>query len=192
MKLSIIIPVFNQEELVIKALDSIPTRNDIEIIVINDGSTDNTKNVLDHYQANSNKNIRLFHLKENKGVAYAKNIGYDNATGEYLHEIDSDDYVFTNEYIKLIDELDGTDIIYTDLVQNNGTILKLTEKSKYLYCGFPCKFVKRSLLGNSRCPDVKTGEDWYLNNEIQAKPHTEKYTGIVSYHYNFPRERKSL
>ena len=39
-----------------------------------------------------------------------------------------------------------------------------------------------------RCPVIRAGEDWYLNEEMQAKPHTEYYTDIVGYHYNFPRE----
>ena len=189
-KVSIIVPVWNQEKLVLTALDSIPRRDDIEVLVYDDGSTDSTFiNVRDFRTAHPEMNIVLLYGKENKGVAAAKNVLYEAATGEYIHELDSDDYLYTAEYERALDELDGTDIVYIDLIANGGVSFALTEESKHGYCAGTARFYKRSLIGKTRCPeDKKAGEDWFFNEEILKKPHTEKFTGIKAYHYNFPRE----
>lgn len=189
-KVTIIVPVFNQEKLVLTALDSIPRRDDIEIIVYDDGSTDSTFiNVRDFRVAHPEMNIVLLYDKENRGVAWAKNMLYEAATGDYIHELDSDDYLYTSEYERALNELDGTDIVYIDLVANNGINFVLNETSKHGYCAGTARFYKRSLIGKTRCPvDKKAGEDWFFNEEILEKPHTEKFTHIKAYHYNFPRE----
>lgn len=189
-KVSIIVPVWNQEKLVLTALDSIPRRDDIEVLVYDDGSTDSTFiNVRDFRTAHPELNIVLLYGKENKGVATAKNVLYEAATGEYIHELDSDDYLYTAEYERALEELDGTDIVYIDLIANGGVSFALTEESKHGYCAGTARFYKRSLIGKTRCPeDKKAGEDWFFNEEILKKPHTEKFTGIKAYHYNFPRE----
>ena len=189
-KVSIIVPVWNQEKLVLTALDSIPRRDDIEVLVYDDGSTDSTFiNVRDFRTAHPELNIVLLYGKENRGVATAKNVLYEAATGEYIHELDSDDYLYTAEYERALGELDGTDIVYIDLIANGGMGFALTEESKHGYCAGTARFYKRSLIGKTRCPeDKKAGEDWFFNEEILKKPHTEKFTGIKAYHYNFPRE----
>ena len=188
-KVSIIIPVWNQEELVIRALDSIPRRDDIEVVVVDDASTDKTlPNVLAYVDAHPDMVIRVYHNAENKGLGYTKNVCYDNAKGEYIHELDSDDYLYTGAYSRAIDQIRGEDIVYFNLVMNNGFAIRLNEGNKHGYCAGIARFYKRSFLGDSRCPEIKAGEDWYLNEELLAKPHTEKFTDINAYHYNFPRE----
>ena len=187
--LTIFIPVYNQEELVLRALDSTPTRDDIEILVIDDCSTDNTlKNVEKYKEEHKEKDIRIIHLEENKGLGNAKNVGYENAKGIYVNQLDSDDYLYTDEYNKIIDMLDGTDMIYMDLKKNDGNIFRLTPESQRNLCSGCARFIKKEFLGDSRCPEIRATEDWHLNEELQKKPHTDKFTGIVGYHYNFPRE----
>ena len=189
IKVSIIIPVYNQEELVIRALESIPVRDDIEIIVINDASTDNTlQNVFDFKEKHKDMNIRVVTNVTNKGLGLTKNIGYDIAEGEYIHQLDSDDYLYTDEYVKVLDQLDGTDIVYMNLKTNDGTVFNINAETQRGYCAGTARFIRREFLGESRCPAVKAGEDWYLNEDLQKKQHTDKFTGIVGYHYNFPRE----
>lgn len=186
VKLTIIVPVYNQEDLIIRALNSIPQRKDIEILIINDGSTDNTLNLCNKW-VEDKENARIISYKENKGLGYAKNIGYDNAKGEYINELDSDDYLYTSEYEKVINELDGTDIVFMNLKQNNGVILDFNTTSK-INLGSGCaRFIKKEFLGDLRCPEIRFAEDWYLSNEMNKKNPTEKYTHIVGYHYNFPR-----
>lgn len=186
MKLSIIVPCYNSGEYVETALNSIPKREDIEIIIINDGSTDNTKEICEKWKKGK-KNVKLINLPENKGLGHAKNVGYDNAKGEYINQLDSDDYLYPDEYEKVIDQLDGTDIVYMNLKQNNGTILDIEQSPEY-FCSGCARFIRREFLGKTRCPETRYAEDWHLTQELNKKKHTDKFTGIVGYHYNFPRE----
>lgn len=189
MKVSVIIPVWNQEKLVLRALDSIPRRDDIEVVVVDDASTDNTlKNVMEYADEHPELKIRVFHNEVNKGLGYTKNVGYDKALGEYVHQLDSDDFLYTKAYSKAIDMIDGEDMVFINLVVNSGAVFYLNESTKHGYCGGTTKFVKRSFLGNSRCPEIRAAEDYPLNEELLKKPHTEKYTNINAYHYNYPRE----
>lgn len=189
MKVSVIIPVWNQEELIIKALDSLPEREDIEAIVIDDGSTDGTRNaVKDYMAAHLDKNIRLFGFKANKGVSAACNKGLEKASGEYVVLLGSDDYFLTDEFLKALDLLDGTDLVYFNLRINDGSLYRLTEATKNYFCG-STKFMRRAFIKGLRYPEEKkAGEDWYFNNELQARKPTETFSGLTAKHYNFPRE----
>jgi len=188
-KLTIFIPVFNQEELVTRALDSIPKRDDIEILIIDDCSTDNTNvNCQKWIEQHQDIDVRIIKHEVNKGLGVAKNTAYDNAKGEYINQLDSDDYLYTEEYNKVIDMLDGTDIVYSNLVKNDGSVFVLTAESQRGLCSGCARFIRKEFLGDTRCREIRAAEDWYLNEELQAKPHTEKFTNINTYHYNFPRE----
>ena len=182
---TVIIPVYNQEDLVIRALDSIPKRDDIEIIVINDGSTDNTWNNLNKYK---NSNLILVNNEKNKGVSYTVNKGYDLAKGKYIVLLGSDDYFYTEVFEEVLKELDGTDLIYFNLETNDGTVFHVNENTKTGYCG-SVKFMKRTFIGNTRCPlDKKAGEDYIFYQELLKKKPTEKFTGKIVKHYNYPRQ----
>ena len=188
IKLSIIVPVYNQEELIIRALNSIPKRNDIEIIIVDDCSTDLTfNNCYIWKQIHKDQKVIIIRLDENKGLGNAKNVGFDVASGEYVNQLDSDDYLITEQYEKVIDELDGTDMVYSDIEINSGEIFRINKDSQSQYCSGCARFIRREFLGETRCPTIRATEDWHLNQALQQKPHTDKFTGIVSYHYNFPR-----
>ena len=189
MKISVIIPVYNQEKLVIRALESIPKTNDIEIIVINDGSSDNTWiNLLEYQKTHSEiQNLFLVNHTKNKGVANAVNTGYELAIGEYVVLLGSDDY-FTKKFEKIIKELDGTDLVYFDVEVNNGDVWQLNNESKTVLCG-SFKFMRRNFIKNTRCPEErKSGEDVQFYKELLQKNPTEKFTHIVLKHYNHPRD----
>lgn len=188
-KLSILVPVWNQDELVIRALDSIPRRADVEVLVCDDGSTDNTrKNVRTYAKEHPELKIRLLWNTENKGLGFTKNKLYDNAKGEYVYELDSDDYLYTDEFNGVIPLLDGTDLVFVNLRVNSGEILYLNEHTKTVWVGGASKFIRREFLGEARCDEVRVFEDVSLNKAIMERPHTEKFTGKVVYHYNWPRE----
>ncbi len=111
-KYSIIIPVYNTEKYLNKCIDSVlnQTYSNIEIIIINDGSTDKSLELCNQYK---DQRIKLF-THENRGVSYTRNIGIDNATGEYIIFVDSDDYI-ENNAIELINEkIQNSDL---DLIQ---------------------------------------------------------------------------
>lgn len=189
IKVSVIIPVYNQEELVVRALDSIPIRDDIEVIVIDDGSTDDTWSVLlEYHKHTSLTNFILLYNEENKGVAYTVNKGYDTAKGEYVVLLGSDDYFITTEFIKALSFLDGTDLVYFNLRINNGDIWKLTNDTKVNCCG-SVKFMKKTFIGDTRNPvDAKSGEDYYFYLDLLKKKPTETFTDITVKHYNYPRD----
>ena len=101
MKVSIIVPVYNVESYLDKCLNSLvnQTLKEIEIIIVNDGSTDNSKKIIDKY-AKKYKNIIAI-TKENGGVSEARNLGLTKATGEYIAFLDSDDWVELDMYEKM-------------------------------------------------------------------------------------------
>lgn len=111
-KVSIIVPVYNVEKYVEKCLDSLISQSykNIEIILINDGSKDNSGKICDMYKRKDSR-IEVFH-KENAGVSEARNLGIQKATGEYLCFVDADDFVM-NDYIEYMHQLiakDSSDI----------------------------------------------------------------------------------
>ncbi|MBU3180711.1 glycosyltransferase family 2 protein [Clostridium psychrophilum] len=108
-KISIIIPIYNTEKYLNRCLDSVinQTLKDIEIILIDDGSTDNSLKICKEYNSND-KRIKLIH-KKNEGVSKARNIGLSYATGEYISFIDADDWVEPN----MLEEL------YNLIIPNN-------------------------------------------------------------------------
>lgn len=187
MKLSVIIPVYSQEELVIRALESIPNRKDMEIIVIDDASIDNTWNNLLEYRKNNleEKNIVLLYNEDNKGVGYTVNKGYDAASGEYVVLLGSDDY-FTDKFEESLNELDGTDLIYFNLEDNDGNIWEINKDNKDKYVG-SVKFMRRDLIGDTRCPEIRFAEDLHFYQDLMKKNPTEKYLNIAIKHYNYPR-----
>jgi len=181
---SVVIPVYNQEKLIVKAINSIPKRDDIEIIVVDDKSTDNTLKVL----KSMTRKITIIENKKNMGVGYTFNQGIDAAKGEYLIRMDSDDYMYGKVFNDIVDnELDGTDMIYYDLEINSGMILPTTKQNRRGRCG-TVKFIRREFIGDTRCPEIRTAEDKYFNDALLDKNPTEKFTSKVLIHYNYPRE----
>lgn len=112
-KVSVIIPVYNAEKYLKRCIESVlsQTLTDIEIILVNDGSTDNSANILDEYAKNY-KNIKVIH-QQNSGPAMARNVGMKNAIGEYIGFVDSDDYLSPDMY----------EILYNIAIQNNIDIV---------------------------------------------------------------------
>lgn len=188
MKVSVVIPVYNQESLIERAIRSIPLRDDIEIIVVDDGSTDDTWNKLVTIGIELNDpNFIVLHNRKNMGVGYTVNRGLDIADGEYIVLLGSDDYFYTDEFLKAMEQLDGTDLVYFDLKVNDGSIFKLTEESKRNLCG-STKFMRKEFVGDTRNPDIRQGEDWFFYDELLKKNPTERFTNLLVKHYNFPRK----
>ena len=95
-KVSIIVPVYNTSSKLHKCLDSLvnQTIKDIEIIIVNDGSTDNCEQVVNEFKIKYN-NIIKYYYKINEGVAKARNFGIKKANSDYIFFVDSDDYIDT-------------------------------------------------------------------------------------------------
>lgn len=188
-KLTVVIPVYNQENLITRALKSIPNREDIEIIVINDGSTDATHDKILEFMDNLDNKYEVvyFNLENNKGVSNAVNTGLAFAQGEYIVLLGSDDY-FLPSIEDVIECAQGEDLVYFDLEINDGTIFHLDNESKHSYCG-SVKLMKRTFIDGLK-NDVNRpyGEDYYFFKDLLKRNPKEKFTNIVAKHYNFPRE----
>ncbi len=117
VKVSVIVPCFNAEKYISKALDSLlsQTLDDMEIIVINDGSSDNSKEIIDEYYKKYPNKIRVYH-QENKGIASVRNYGLSLVNGEYFGFLDSDDYTKSDMYFKMYAKAKETD---ADMVVSN-------------------------------------------------------------------------
>lgn len=121
-KVSVIIPVYNAEHTVCRMLDSLvnQTLRDIEILVIDDGSTDSTPEILDRYSSFDSR-VKVFH-KENGGVASARQMGIENAKGEYSIHADADDWVeltMIDDMYRNAKKLDA-DIVISDYYKNKS------------------------------------------------------------------------
>lgn len=127
MKLSIIVPVYNVEAYLEKCLDSLvnQTMEDYEIIIVNDGSTDNSEDIIIKYK-NKYPNLIRYMSIPNGGVGNARNIGITLAKGEYITFLDSDDYVDSNAYKMLYEKIsDGYDMVMTGYyIDRNGKLIK--------------------------------------------------------------------
>ncbi len=103
MKISIIIPVYNTEQYLHACLDSILSQSfaDYEVLLIDDGSTDGSGSICDAY-AQRDSRVLVFH-KENGGVSSARNLGLDNARGEWVYFVDSDDEILSEGLQTMVD-----------------------------------------------------------------------------------------
>ena len=95
-KISVIIPIYNVEDYLPQCLDSVihQTHENLEIILVNDGSTDSCTKICDEYAAKDNR-IKIIN-QENGGLSVARNTGIRTATGDYIAFIDSDDWIVPN------------------------------------------------------------------------------------------------
>ena len=189
IKLSVLIPVWNQEKLVIRALEHIPRRNDVEVLVRDDGSTDNTlKNLLD-YSKTTDLNMAVFTNAENKGLYATMNLLLQDAHGEYFHQHNSDDYVDTQVYSELIDTLDGMDVLAMDMRVNDGSVWSVCEETNRIHCAQAVRFIRKSFVeGLTFNEEMKAASDWYYNEEMLKRDPKIVYSGKVAYMYNYPRE----
>lgn len=190
-KITIIIPTCNRAELLKRALASVPLSKNYQIVLIDDGSDDETEDVAESWFLDNETKMAwgsiFLPLKKNGGVAQAMNIGFDMAEGEYIVSLSDDDY-YIKDFSEFGQYLDGkNDLVYFDLEINDGTVFHVDEKSKNEYVG-AVKFIRREFLGNIRIPDLKYREDVPFSKALYAKNPKEVFTGIVLKHYNFPHE----
>ena len=137
-KISVIVPVYNVEQYLPRCIDSIlaQTFTDFELLLIDDGSTDNSGKVCDEY-ARKDSRIRVFH-KKNGGVSSARNTGLDNAHGEWVAFVDSDDTLDVDFlHYSFLDIPDFVDIVFLSWAKKeNGKIVfeKILPDVVYDHC----------------------------------------------------------
>jgi glycosyltransferase involved in cell wall biosynthesis len=103
MKISVIIPCYNGEKYIAQCLENVLCQSykDLEIIIVNDGSKDNSAQIAEKYP------VKII-SQENQGLSVARNIGIDVATGDYIHFFDVDDYINLDFYKNMVDALELT------------------------------------------------------------------------------------
>ena len=125
-KVSVVIPVYNVEKYLVECIDSVinQTFKDIEIICVNDGSTDDSLAILEYY-AKLDDRIKII-TQENRGLGNARNVGMRHASGDYLIFIDSDDYISLDTIAKLYNNSisNGSDIVIFKIARfdNEGNV----------------------------------------------------------------------
>lgn len=203
--LSIIIPAYNCEKYINECIQSIiKQKNDfVEIILINDGSTDTTLEKCEEF-VKKFPNIKLIN-QENKGVSYSRNIGIKNANGKYIMFLDSDDYL-EEKSLEDIQELlsDNIDVLrYSYIIKNKNkkerTIFSkeefnLSDDKKCFFSKFFQQTnqnmiwgqaIKKELLNNITFNEkIFYGEDLLFNYQLYSKCKNIKYTDKILYNYN--------
>ena len=118
-KLSVIIPVYNVEEYLVETLDSVvnQTMDNYEIILVNDGSTDNSQSIIDDYAKRYENIVSIY--QENSGPGKARNKGIDVSRGEYIIFVDSDDIIPRDALLKR----------YNHAIDNNADIAVMCNSS---------------------------------------------------------------
>lgn len=146
-KISVIVPVYNSEKYIRRCVDSILTQTyvDFELLLINDGSTDRSGEICDEYAVKDCR-VRVFH-KKNGGVSSARNIGLDNAKGEWVTFVDSDDWVSNSYLYNLLSHIDSVDLVisYAEIVYSTGKRRKENYGSKIITDKYDVLFVENDL-----------------------------------------------
>lgn len=200
---SIIVPVFNTEKHICRCLNSIKsqTYNNFEVIIVDDGSSDNSGAICDKYAANDNR-FRVIH-KENGGVSTARQTGLENANGEFIIHIDSDDWIESNMIQELIETADKekADMVICDFFEESNNNSHYASQNLYnpiTAKEVQSKIINTELLGNcwnkltrkACCKDisfsptnVSLGEDMLFNVKILCNDIKIYYLPKAYYHY---------
>lgn len=109
-KITTIVAAYNVERYILRCIESVlgQTYKNLEIIIINDGSTDKTKEILENIK-NLDSRIKIIH-KKNGGISSVRNLGIDKSTGYYIHHLDGDDWLEPEMYDKMIKFMEKNDL----------------------------------------------------------------------------------
>ena len=196
IKYSFIVPVYNTEKYLKKCLDSLvnQTYKDFEIIVVNDGSTDKSSNIISKYQKKY-KNIIVID-KENEGLSMARNRGVQKSNGKYIIFVDSDDYV-SNKLLEEVDKkIDDSDILRFQIATEDEEYTKINEYHEEGFesmCGYDAfKYLSSyHFVEPAWCYVIR--KNYYIENKFSFKKgvYHEDF-GLIPYVIYKARKVKSL
>lgn len=204
--LSVIVPVYKTEDYLRKCVDSILSSSytDIEVLLVDDGSPDGSGVICDEY-AERDPRVRVIH-KENGGLSSARNAGMDNARGDYITFVDSDDYIHSEIYAHLISLMEKRGVLLGSMsmatVASDGrikgtdsdrvgedTVISgeqlFSEICKRILDTSCCtKIFRKELLSGVRFPIGKLNEDFYFFSTLAlTKDFSCVFTEMVGYYY---------
>ena len=200
--ISVVVPVFNTGQYLFRCVESILAQDyrNIEILLIDDGSTDQSTRLLCDKIAEGNESVRVFH-KSNGGSASARNYGIREANGEYIGFVDSDDAIESNMYSSLLSDIQshGVKIAIGNIAtEDNG---RLIDKHEELPSGAYCKtqllhyfflghwhsactnLYARSLFDIALFPEGEVNEDYMFNYWLFKEQEHVFFNNTVFYHY---------
>lgn len=203
--ISVVIPAYNAKSTIERCVKSVLNQSyeNLEVIVVNDGSSDSTETICEK-MASCDSRLKVITIK-NSGVSHARNIGIDNAKGDYITFVDSDDYIDKEMYKNLMDLFDtNVDIVHCSYknVDESGNILSVVgSKSKQIKMnhdeGMECllagkyfagglwnKIYRAKLFSNVRLKeDIKFNEDVLANYYLFDNANNTVYSDEPFYNY---------
>lgn len=196
MVYSIIIPVFNCEKYIVRCIDSIKaqTFSDFECILIDDGSTDNSKSLITESIKNDSR--FSFYQNEKKGVSSARNFGLSKSLGKYLLFIDSDDWIIPDMLLTLLSKGQNSDVIQFDFYKASNIGERTVKKEIHINSNINLilqgegatvwkRAFKRSFIsGITFDESLKGGEDYLFCSEVFLKNPDFLYLHKCLYNYN--------
>lgn len=207
---SIIVPVYNTDKFLHRCIDSIlaQTYTDFELLLIDDGSKDSSGTICDEYAAKDVR-VRVFH-KENGGVSSARNMGLDNARGEWITFVDSDDWIDDNYLEALYGAciVSGSDIVFCGFRVVDKKILlaeklpiiwqnnKSEDLNKYILCAWTSVWAslqRKSLYVDNAVrflEGISYREDFHVM--VRLLLYAKKVTSIYYFLYNYLQHSNSL
>lgn len=199
--ISVIIPVYNSEKYLEKCLLSLINQSykKIELIIINDGSTDNSIKICNKFKKKDSRIVLI--NQENKGRSEVRNVGIKKAKGTYIMFVDSDDYVTQDFCLDALNEIKHTnsDIVFFDyfsvsnsVIQKRDTLYKnfnhtLTKEeamTSIINSSFlPMKIIKKEIFNNIKFPHNKDYEDVFVTYKLVEKAKKISYLAKANYFY---------
>lgn len=215
MELSIIIPVYNTEEYLMRCINSIVEQEvnfEYEIIIVNDGSTDKSIQIIKELGQKYN-NIVIIDHKANKSLAVARKTGINSALGNYIMHIDSDDWIVAGSLKKILSVIkeNNYDVLVYEYAKSNGTNINFNFKLNQNKLIFDCtnkikiiklfmgvcvnKLIKKEIAKNLVYGEeyMNTGEDLIYSFEIYNRSNKiGLYTEPVYIYYKNPKSLTNL
>jgi len=202
MEVSIIIAVYNAEKYIGRAIRSALDQNfdkkHFEVIVVNDGSTDNTSKILDYYS----KRVKVITFNKRKGLSFARNEGIRNSTGRYIVSLDADDYMhkdtvyLESAFLNLNPQWDAVSCDYYIVNEHEEHIKRVDGAKKPIACGLMFR-VERLIEIGLYDPKFEANEEKDLRLRLEKKNYKIKHLEVPLYRYrkhssNMTKDKKKM
>lgn len=211
--ISIIIPCWKVENWIVKCLTSIynQTYNNYEVVIIIDNSPDSTKDIVKRFKKENDRDnkLRIFENKNNLGSSKTRQIGIDNAVGDYIYFLDADDWIEKDslyQLVKIIKQTPQVDVvsgafrdIYIDYIKDYQENIDLLNSLKpcqitYLMLSRDVRWniwnrlISKKLFNIVSFPENNNGEDYVLMSKILYNSNHVIFTNEITYNYNHTNE----
>ena len=214
LNFSVIIAVYNSQNWIRECLDSLITqdigfKDNIEVIIVNDNSCDDSESIINEYIKKYPENFKYIRNDENKGPATSRNIGLAHASGNYVNFLDSDDTISKNSFknvLKFFKSHENVDLVsipiyffenrkgphYLNYKFKKTREVNLLENPQFYQLSAPSSFIKRTAVKDIKFPDIITSEDVVFINEILTNNPNIGLCCEARYNYRKRKENSSI